>query len=158
MHEWLERDRPDFILHAGDIGQHTVLDGLEAHAPLFAVRGNIDGHAPHTPDVIVLNLEESGAPRLRILLTHIAVYGPKLKKGARELAMKHSANMVVCGHSHVPLIAQDGPRLVFNPGSIGPRRFALPITYGVLEFGESGLALRHVSCETGERWLPSLRN
>lgn len=152
--DWLAREAPDFIVHGGDIGAPAVLDALAAVAPVYAVRGNIDGHAPHTPDVMLLDLMEGEATRLRIVLTHIAVYGPRLRQDARILAQEHEAQMVICGHSHVPLIARDGPRIVFNPGSIGPRRFALPITFGVLRFGEQGLDLHHVSCETGERWLP----
>ncbi len=43
---------------------------------------------------------------------------------------------------------------VASPGSIGPPRPPLPITFGVLEMTASSASLRHVSCETGERWLP----
>jgi len=35
----------DMIIHAGDVGNPDVLTELEAVAPLFAVRGNIDGGA-----------------------------------------------------------------------------------------------------------------
>jgi hypothetical protein len=62
--------------------------------------------------------------------------------------------MVICGHSHVPFIGRDKGLIVFNPGSIGPRRFQLPIVFGVLRLGPGGISLRHVSCETGETWLP----
>jgi len=34
--------RPDAILHADDIGDFAVLNGLAAIAPVYAVRGNID--------------------------------------------------------------------------------------------------------------------
>jgi len=34
-----------------------------------------------------------------------------------------------------------------------PRRFHLPITFGVLSIRPSGISLRHVSCETGQTWL-----
>ena len=40
--------------------------------------------------------------------------------------------MVVCGHSHVPFIGRDRDLTVFNPGSIGPRRFHLPIVFGTM--------------------------
>ena len=101
-----------------------------------------------------IDLELGGKHALRILLTHIAVYGPRLRRDVRELAAKHDAQMVVCSHSHVPLIARDGGVVVFNPGSVGPRRFQLPITFGVMELADDGWKLRHVSCETGERWQP----
>jgi putative phosphoesterase len=32
----------DHILHAGDIGENEVLDGLNGIAPVVAVRGNMD--------------------------------------------------------------------------------------------------------------------
>ena len=32
----------DLILHAGDIGKPTVIEALQAIAPVVAVRGNID--------------------------------------------------------------------------------------------------------------------
>ena len=147
-------ERPAFILHAGDIGNLAVLDQLAEIAPVYAVRGNIDGHDPRTPDDLVLTLVAGDTRLLTILLTHIAVYGPRLRKPERELARSHGANLVVCGHSHVPLIAEERGVVVFNPGSFGPRRFHLPITFGVIDIGDKGLGLRHVDCETGSRWMP----
>lgn len=153
-HEWIRREEPDYILHAGDIGNLAVVGELEDIAETFAVRGNIDAHDDRTPDAWVLDLDAGDRGSLRILLTHIAVNGPRLRKEARDLAARHGARMVVCGHSHVPLVAEDAGAVVFNPGSFGPRRFHLPITFGVMELGGGPLRLRHVDCETGARWLP----
>lgn len=144
---------PVAILHAGDIGFLSVLDQLATVAPVIAVRGNIDGRVDAPPDVVDLTVER-GEARLRVLLMHIAVRGPRLRADARRLADKHRAELLVCGHSHVPLIARDGATVVFNPGSIGPRRFRLPITFGVIDVGADGVSLRHVDCETGARWQP----
>ena len=41
-------------------------------------------------------------------------------------------NVLVVGHSHQPLLVQDGDLLVVNPGSAGPRRFRLPRTAGTM--------------------------
>jgi predicted phosphodiesterase len=60
----------------------------------------------------------------------------------------------VCGHSHVPFIGSDRGLTVFNPGSIGPRRFSLPIVFGRIDLGTTGVKLAHVSVETGQTWLP----
>jgi putative phosphoesterase len=100
------------------------------------------------------NMTEGEHVRLKILLTHIAVYGPKLRADAARLAEAHGAQLVVCGHSHVPFIGRDRGLTLFNPGSIGPRRMHLPITFGVLEVSATAASLRHMSCETGERWSP----
>jgi putative phosphoesterase len=145
---------PDAILHAGDIGDLDVLETLAAVAPVHAVRGNIDVRAPNLPDELTIDLVHDGAQVLRILLVHIAVNGPRLRADVARSARAAGARLVVCGHSHVPFIGEDRGLIVFNPGSVGPRRFSLPIVFGVLARGERGLRLEHVSCETGAPWLP----
>ena len=149
----LERLEPDAILHAGDIGDLSVLDDLAAHAPLFAVRGNIDTRARDLPDALVVDLA-SGDRSLRLLLIHIAVHGPTLRADVARMARAEKASLVVCGHSHVPFIGGDRGLVVFNPGSIGPRRFSLPIVFGTIEVGEGGVRLTHIDCETGAAWTP----
>src|SRR5207249_3671283 len=125
-----------------------------AIAPVIAVRGNIDARAAEVPEAVDLDLYAGEQRLVRILLTHIAVNGPKLQAGVLALARQHAADLVVCGHSHVPFIGRDRGVLVFNPGSIGPRRFHLPITFGVLEVSPREIRPWHVSCETGQPWLP----
>ncbi len=144
---------PDAILHAGDVGDPAVLDGLAELAPVIAVRGNIDERS-HLPDVVTLDLTMGEASGMKLLLMHIAVYGPKIRADAARLARAGGARLIVCGHSHVPFIGRDQGLTVFNPGSIGPRRFSLPIVFGMLEIAGGKLTLHHVSCETGERWEP----
>jgi uncharacterized protein len=148
----LEGIAPDAILHAGDVGDLKVLDELARIAPVYAVRGNVDSHARDLPDTLVIDIA-SAAP-LRILLTHIGVYGPKLRAPVARMAKSEGATLVVCGHSHVPFIGADRGITVFNPGSIGPRRFALPIVFGTLDVTSSGVSLAHVDVETGAKWLP----
>lgn len=141
---------PDAILHGGDIGDLAVLDRLAAIAPVYAVRGNIDTRAPGLPDVLTLELGSA----LRILLTHIAVAGPRLRAEVARRARAAGAQLVVCGHSHVPFIGGERGLTVFNPGSIGPRRFHLPIVFGTIDLGPGGVRLAHIDCETGARWMP----
>ncbi len=145
---------PDAILHAGDIGDVAVLGRLRSIAPVFAVRGNIDDRAPDLPDVLTLDVVSGEACLLRILLMHIAVDGPRLRADAARLARSKEASLVVCGHSHVPLVASDGDLSVFNPGSAGPRRFHLPILFGTIEVTPTALRLAHFACETGQPWTP----
>ncbi len=149
----LEALAPDVILHAGDIGDLAVLEDLAELAPLHAVRGNIDTRANQLPDVLMLDLV--GTERtIRILLTHIAVYGPRLRADVAKIARAEKASLVVCGHSHVPFIGQDKGITVFNPGSIGPRRFSLPIVFGTINISPKAVRLAHVNCETGAPWSP----
>ena len=145
---------PDAILHAGDIGDLSVLEGLSSIAPLFAIRGNIDTRAPGLPDTLTLEVRDRERSLLKLLLTHIAVYGPRLRADAARLARTQGASLVVCGHSHVPFLGRDRGIAVFNPGSIGPRRFHLPIVFGVIDIDPTRIRMRHVDCETGQTWQP----
>jgi hypothetical protein len=144
--EHLRALAPAAILHAGDIGDLAVLDQFREIAPVHAVRGNIDQH--QLPDELTVELGP-----LRIYMTHIAVYGPRLRADVAKKARAANANMIVCGHSHVPFIASERGLTVFNPGSCGPRRFHLPIVFGRIDVTEK-IKLAHISAETGERWLP----
>ena len=147
---------PDAILHAGDIGDPAVLAPFADLAPLIAVRGNIDARHDDFPDSIDIHVvDETGAPLSTLLLQHICLAGPKLRSDAARNAEAHGAQVVVCGHSHIPFIGRDRGRFVFNPGSIGPRRFALPIVFGTMLFRPGALRLQHVSCETGQPWTPA---
>jgi uncharacterized protein len=152
--EQLRARQPDAILHAGDIGDLEVLDALATVAPVHAVRGNIDVRARDLPDDLTIDIVADGDPVLRILLLHIGVNGPRLRADAARQAKAVGASLVVCGHSHVPFIGEDRHLVVFNPGSAGPRRFQLPIVFGTIEIGPSGIRLAHVDCETGQPWSP----
>jgi uncharacterized protein len=143
---------PAHILHAGDVGDVAVLRALEAHAPVTAVRGNIDDR--ELPDIVTIDVRSEDGVRFKILLTHIAVYGPRIRADVARTARAEDASLVVCGHSHVPFAAREGDITVFNPGSVGPRRFHLPIVLGVIDVHAKGIGVRHVDCETGLPWRP----
>lgn len=112
----------DMIIHAGDIGTTGVLRGLEAIAPVTAVRGNIDqmGWAKILPLTQAL---EIGSNNIYIL------------HNIDQLVIDPEAagfQIVIYGHSHVPKIENKKGILYLNPGSAGPKRFKLPITVAKL--------------------------
>jgi putative phosphoesterase len=144
----------DAILHAGDIGELGVLAQLAQIAPVLAVRGNIDEHAQALPDALAIDVLSGEQRAFCLLLMHIAVSGPRIRADAARLAQDCGAKLIVCGHSHVPFIGRDRGLTVFNPGSIGPRRFQLPIVFGVLQIESGKLSMRHIDCETGQPWSP----
>ncbi len=153
---------PDLVLHAGDVGAAACLDAFANIAPkLLVVRGNIDGL--EWPDVRVLSIVTRGHERLRLLLTHIAVSNLKPTSEALTAATRARCDLIVCGHSHVPFVttattrsaATPRPVALFNPGSIGPRRFHLPIVFGLITLDPTGrLAMSHIDCESGSTWAP----
>jgi len=145
---------PDAILHGGDIGEPAVLERLAEIAPVYAVRGNIDTRIAGVPDALTIEITRDGRAVLRILLIHIAVAGPRIRVEVARRARAAGASLVVCGHSHVPFIGMDKGLTVFNPGSIGPRRFSLPIVFGTIDIAPAGVRLAHVDVETGRAWAP----
>ena len=106
------------IIHAGDVGKISVLEELERIAPVYAVRGNVDLVPPCSdlPESLVLTVCGQ-----RILVTHIL-----------EEADPAGFDLVVCGHSHIPKINTSGSTCCLNPGSIGQRRFRLPVSMGYI--------------------------
>jgi len=146
---------PDAIVHAGDIGDLDVLRELARLAPVHAIRGNIDVRAADLPDVLVIDAHGPDDATVRILLVHIGVNGPRIRADVARLARARGATLVVCGHSHVPFLGLDRGLGVFNPGSVGPRRFSLPIVFGTLVLDRTGMHFAHVDCETGAPWAPA---
>ena len=51
---------------------------------------------------------------------------------------------VISGHSHQPSISRRDGVLYFNPGSVGPRRFSLPVCLGFVDVAVDGLHARVV--------------
>ena len=112
----------DLIIHAGDIGSADVLAALGELAPVTAVRGNNDrgDWARAVPETAVLRV--SG---LAIYVLH-DIHELDLDPSAAEMTA------VIAGHSHKPLLKTEKGVLYMNPGSIGPRRFKLPVALGRL--------------------------
>ena len=112
----------DFIVHGGDIGSPAVLEELAALAPVTAVRGNND-HGSWAEAVPESDFLKVGDLFLYVLHDLSQLDIDPLGAGVR---------VVVTGHSHVPLMEEQGEVLYVNPGSAGPRRFRLPISVGDL--------------------------
>jgi uncharacterized protein len=112
----------DLIVHCGDVGAPAVLDALSEIAPVRAVRGNNDKGA-WAADLPLENVIEVGNHTLYVIHDRAEL---ALEPGAAGFAA------VLSGHSHRPLIERRNGVLFVNPGSAGPRRFALPIAVALL--------------------------
>ena len=117
----------DHILHAGDIGDRSVIEQLEQIAPVTAVSGNVDDGQCGSPSETVIKL----AGR-RIAIRHILYEGGKLTKDGRAFLARERPDICVFGHTHQPKAERFGRTLLFNPGSAGPKRFRLPRGLGTL--------------------------
>ena len=135
----------EVILHAGDVGENEVLKELQLLAPVFAVRGNVDGGwARLLPERRLLEL--GGASVL--LLHDRALVGPDpFEDGRKRRARDGGDRVIVFGHSHQPLAESRAGVLWFNPGSCGPRRFSLPVSVGRLTIEDGRVRHRLVTLD-----------
>ena len=112
----------DFIIHAGDIGHADIIHQLAEIAPVTAVRGNND----------------NGAWATGVRETEVLVVGEVCVYVIHDLAQLKldpvvaGFQVVVSGHTHRPGFETRNGVLYVNPGSAGPRRFALPVSVGEL--------------------------
>jgi putative phosphoesterase len=119
----------DLILHAGDVCTVAVLDELAGCAPVRAVLGNNDGPdvaAWGAPETLRLDLDG-----LSVAMVHDA--GPAPGRAARMRRAFPDADLVVFGHSHIPLVHAENGQCLFNPGSPTDRRRQPRGTIGVLD-------------------------
>jgi putative phosphoesterase len=135
----------DAIIHAGDIGDAAILDGLRAIAPVTAVRGNNDKGpwADAVAPTEVLQIE--GA--LLYVIHDLA-----------ELDLDPAAGgfrVVVAGHSHRPTVREERGVLYVNPGSAGPRRFTLPIAVAEITVDGATVHARVQELEVGASRHPA---
>ncbi len=107
------------IIHAGDIGQEAVIEELATIAPVMAVRGNIDG-GPLRFLPLDASLECHGRT---IVALHIAGNPKRPNKAARELLTRTLPDVIVVGHSHIPVVAKVHNTLWINPGAAGREGF-----------------------------------
>ncbi|MGW0483316.1 metallophosphoesterase family protein [Nonomuraea sp. NPDC003214] len=116
----------EVILHAGDVCVRPVLDELAEYAPVHVVKGNNDG-----PDVVAPETLELELAGLRVGMIHDS--GPAKGRLGRMRRRFPAADLVVFGHSHIPLDESAGGFRIFNPGSPTDRRRQPYGTVGVLE-------------------------
>ena len=130
----------DHILHAGDIGDRSVIEQLEQIAPVTAVSGNVDDDEQSGfPSEAVIEL----AGR-RIAIRHILYEGGKMTKEGREFLEREHPDICIFGHTHQPNAEWFGKTLLFNPGSAGPRRFTLPRCLGILVLARQRTIPKHM--------------
>ena len=125
------------IVHAGDVVRPDVLAGLEALAPVAAIRGNVDrgAWAQAYPATRVV---AAGAARLYVLHDLDTL---DLDPAAAGMAA------VISGHSHQPRVERRGGVLFVNPGSAGPRRFKLPVSLARLRIVGEAIKAELVTLE-----------
>jgi putative phosphoesterase len=124
----------DYIVHGGDVGDSKILDELAVIAPLIAVRGNNDR------ETWAADLRETELIRVGNIFVYVIHNLAELDIDLDAVGVR----VVVSGHSHKPMVEERDGILYINPGSCGPRRFKLPISFGEITVSGSAVKARIV--------------
>lgn len=116
------------ILHAGDLMQTTLLDELAGYAPVLAVRGNLD---PPQADPRLPESREFELEGVQLAMVHDS--GPARGRRNRSRRRFPGARVVIFGHSHIPVLEDDGELMLLNPGSPTDKRRQPEHTCALLE-------------------------
>jgi putative phosphoesterase len=106
------------ILHAGDIGNATIISELEKIAPVTAVYGNTDMGLPFKETEVI----ELGT---RKFLIHHIVNPVAPGEHVKERIERAQPVVVVFGHTHKRFCETVGGILFFNPGYSGKPKLNL---------------------------------
>lgn len=131
----LEKVRPiDMLIHCGDVERDDEYIRMIAECPVYMVSGNNDWGMSLDREIII------SIGKYRVMITHghmhSVYYGLDMLAAA---AKTKGADIVMFGHTHVPVIERiDGVTLI-NPGSLTlPRQYGRVPTYAFMEIDGEG--------------------
>ncbi|MBK8138126.1 MAG: YfcE family phosphodiesterase [Chloroflexi bacterium] len=124
----------DLVLHAGDVGDLSVLDSLSQIAPVIAVHGNDE--SPESVNALPYRQLIVAAGH-RVLLTHGHFTDPIMETAQRaddnwptsferwaSVAREHGADVMFYGHSHIPSVTQVSGVWLINGGALASANIA----------------------------------
>lgn len=127
-------------MHAGDVGDRSVLTALEAVAPVTAVAGNLE------PEALLASLPRDAAGAIggvRFVVAHKRKrLFKRLAAGKLPAGLDDVPGLVIHGHDHVPASSWVDGTLFLNPGTASaPDEEDDDPTVAVVEVRGSGLAV-----------------
>ena len=132
----------DLIVHAGDIVDSSVIKELEDLAETKAVAGNMDNEylKKHLPKKLLFEIEGK-----KIGVMH----GSGACSKVRDLVAKEfvpKPDIIIFGHSHIPVNREDKGTLFFNPGSATDKVHSNKCTFGIIEIENGDIKAEIIDC------------
>ena len=132
----------DFIIHAGDLVELSVVDELEQVAPVLAVHGNLDSIEVNDALPVLNSLKVFG---WKIGVMH----DPEVSNGSDKMvriAEENGFNVFVYGHTHSPRIKWESGILYINPGSpTDPASFLIKPSVALLQITQKAITPQIIS-------------
>lgn len=126
------RVRPDVLVHLGDcVRDAEELRRAFPEIPLYSVSGNCD-YCCDIPDKLLFM-----AGPVSVFASHGHRYG--VKYGLDRLLLQarlRGTGLVLFGHTHIPLLLEDGGMQIMNPGTAGG--IGAEPSFGVADISDSG--------------------
>lgn len=137
------QSKANYLVILGDVLNHGPRNTLpEGYAPaqvaerlnrvaekIIAVRGNCDSEVDqmllHFP--ITAPWQQVLTENQRLFLTHGHLFGPE------QLPPLSAGDVLVYGHTHIPVAALKGDIFHFNPGSVSIPKGGFEASYGLME-------------------------
>ncbi len=138
MQQAIRSEEPDVVLHLGDVMRDArALQREYPQLRLEQVCGNCDGPDAQ-PEELELTLQGH-----KIMMTHGHPYHVKLGSAwVVRTAQERGAEVLLFGHTHIPLVDRVGSLWVMNPGTI---QGLGQTTYGVMTLEQDKIDCRIVS-------------
>lgn len=129
MKDIIEMEKPDIIIHLGD-NTYDVSD-LANDIEVLSVRGNCDVHDFETP--LELTKIINGK---KIFMTHGHMYGVKMSQNnIYYRGLELDVDIILFGHTHIPVNDEEDGIKILNPGSIERPRFTKR-SYAIINFSK----------------------
>ena len=125
----LEQDA-DYYIHCGD----SETFDFQLLNDYYSVKGNNDWHL-NLPSQIIMEVEGH-----KIIVTHGHHFGYFNREYAmNDFLTQNNADILICGHTHMPMYTKDGDFYYINPGSTSFPRGGSERSYGVLFLDKDNL-------------------
>lgn len=127
-------EKLDMLFHLGDYVEDGVKISKELGLESLVVRGNGDYHHMEYNNDEILEIKGK-----KIMLTHGHNYNVSYNlQGIYYKALEMNVDLILFGHTHIPVNEREGSLIIMNPGSASfPRGFKKDKTFGIIDIGES---------------------
>lgn len=157
MREAVKNGPFDAMVHLGDGVNDAVIISRESGIPLIAVSGNEDGASAY-PERLAVQL---GPHTVLLMHGHLLDINPYQSAGTWErnyesmdaIMAVSGAQLLLFGHTHVPVIRRMKNGIICNPGSHYAGA-AVPHSFAIAESGAGGLTIYLAHDRRGE-WILS---
>lgn len=120
----------DLIIHTGDWHSMEVYEELSTFSQVVGVYGNVDSEQVKTNFPLKQSIQVES---FNIGIIHGHGEKKTTEKRVLEAFSNQEMDIIIFGHSHIPMLRYVGKTLLMNPGSPTYKRILPYYSFGILE-------------------------